>query len=94
MTSARGEGTFLTLRLLKNYLQSIMTQKRLNHVVLLYTHKERVNMAVRHQLVFWWSMPPDLPTGLWAHLGSSPPPSPPRQNSIPTPLVTHVCFCK
>ena len=39
MTTATAERTFLTLRRLKNYLQSTMTQKRLNDIVLLHTHK-------------------------------------------------------
>ena len=39
MTTATAERTFSTLRRLKNYLQSTMTQKRLNHIVLLRTHK-------------------------------------------------------
>ena len=43
MTSATAERTFSTLRQLKNYLRSTMSQKRLNHVVVLHTHKERID---------------------------------------------------
>ena len=43
MTSATAERTFSTLRRLKSYLRSTMSQKRLNHVILLHTHKERVD---------------------------------------------------
>ena len=40
MTSATAEQTFSSLWRLKNYLRSTMTQKRLNNVVLMHTHKE------------------------------------------------------
>ena len=40
MTTATAEQTFSTLRHLKNYLHSTMTQKRLNNLVLLHTHKD------------------------------------------------------
>ena len=43
MTIATAEGTFSTLRRLKNYLRSTMTQNRLNHIVLLHTHKHRTD---------------------------------------------------
>lgn len=43
MTSATAERTFSTLRRLKNYMRTTMTQKRLNHVVLLHTHKNRTD---------------------------------------------------
>ena len=43
MTSATAERTFSTVRRLKSYLRSTMSQKRLNHVVLLHTHKERTD---------------------------------------------------
>lgn len=39
MTSTTAERSFSTLRRLKSYLRSTMTQKRLNHV-LLHTHKD------------------------------------------------------
>lgn len=42
MTSATAERSFSTLRRLKSYLRSTMTQKRLNHV-LLHTHKDRTD---------------------------------------------------
>ena len=44
MTTATAERTFSTLRRLKNYLRTTMTQKRLNHVVLLHTHKQRTDV--------------------------------------------------
>ena len=42
LTSATAERTFSTLRRLKSYLQNTMTQKRLNHVILLHTYKQTV----------------------------------------------------
>ena len=39
LTSATAERTFSTLRRLKSYLRSTMSQKRLNHLVLLHVHK-------------------------------------------------------
>ena len=47
MTSASAERTFSTLRRLKNYLHSNMSQERLNHVIILHTHKnctDQVNL--------------------------------------------------
>ena len=41
MTSAMVERTFSTLRRLKNYLRTTMSQKRLHHLALLHTHKLR-----------------------------------------------------
>ena len=43
VTSATAERSFSTLRRLKNYLRSTMTQKRLNHVVLLHVHKQQTD---------------------------------------------------
>ena len=43
MTSATAERTFSALRRLKNYLRSTMTQERLNHVMLLHTHKDKTD---------------------------------------------------
>ena len=43
MTSTTAEQTFSSLRRLNNYLRSTMTQKRLNNVVLMHTHKERID---------------------------------------------------
>ena len=43
MTSATAERTFSMLRRLKNYLRSTMTQQRLNHIMLLHTHKDRTD---------------------------------------------------
>ena len=39
----RMEHTFSTLHQLKNHLQSTMTQERLNHVMLLHIHKDRID---------------------------------------------------
>ena len=39
MTSTSAEHTFSTLRRLKNYLRSNMSQEHLNHVIILHTHK-------------------------------------------------------
>ena len=43
LSSATAERAFSSLRRLKSYLRSTMTQKRLNHVVLLNTYKEQVD---------------------------------------------------
>ena len=43
MSSATAERTFSALRALKNYMRSTMTQKRLNHVMLLHIYKEKVD---------------------------------------------------
>ena len=43
MTSATAERMFSTLRRLKHYLRSTMTQERLNHVIMLHTHKDRTD---------------------------------------------------
>ena len=44
MSSATAERTnFSTLRILKNYMRLTMTQKRLNHVMLLYIYKQKVD---------------------------------------------------
>ena len=43
MSSVTVERTFSCLQRLKNSLQSTMTQKRLNDVTLMHTHKDRVN---------------------------------------------------
>ena len=43
MTSATAERTFSTLRRLKSYLRSTMTQKRLNHVVMSHVHKDQTD---------------------------------------------------
>ena len=39
MTSATAERSFSSLRRLKTYLRTTMSQKRLNHILLLHTHK-------------------------------------------------------
>ena len=49
------------LRRLKNYLRSTMTQQRLNHVMLLHTHKDRTDdialLDIAHLMtdvyIFW-----------------------------------------
>ena len=43
MTSATTERTFSSLRRLKTYLRSTMTQKRLNNVLLAHVHKDRTD---------------------------------------------------
>lgn len=43
MTSATAERSFSSLRRLKSYLRSTMTQKKLNHVTLLHVHKKRTD---------------------------------------------------
>lgn len=43
MTSATAERTFSTLRRVKNYLRTTMTQDRLNNVMLLHAHKQRTD---------------------------------------------------
>ena len=43
MSSATAERTFSALRNLKNYLRSSMTQKRLNHIMLLHIYQEKVD---------------------------------------------------
>lgn len=45
MASATAERTFSTLRRLKNYLRSSMSQERLNHVTILHTHKDRIDQV-------------------------------------------------
>ena len=53
MTTATAERTFSIFRQLKNYLQSTMTQKRLNHIVLLHTHKHRTDEL---ELILKWQV--------------------------------------
>lgn len=43
VTSATAERTFSTMRRLKNYMCTTMTQRRLNHIALLHTHKNRTD---------------------------------------------------
>ena len=50
LSSATAERAFSTLRRLKSYLRSTMTQKRLNHVVLLNTHKEHLEKICIHDI--------------------------------------------
>ena len=44
MSSATAERTFSTLRRLKNYLRTTMTQIRLNNITLCYTHRDRLEI--------------------------------------------------
>ena len=44
MASASAERRFSALRRLKNYLRTTMSQKRLNHLILLHTHKDRTDL--------------------------------------------------
>ena len=41
MTSATAERSFSALRRIKDYLRSTMTQKRLNHLIIMHTHKDK-----------------------------------------------------
>lgn len=50
LTSTTAERTFLSLRRLKTYLRSTMTQKRLNHVILLHTHKKNTSDLNLYQI--------------------------------------------
>ena len=43
MTTATAEKTFSSLRRIKSYLQTTMTQKRLNHTMLMHAHKQRTD---------------------------------------------------
>ena len=43
MISSTPEKSFSSLRRLKTYLSSTMTQKKLNHVTLLHVHKQRTD---------------------------------------------------
>ena len=43
VTSATAERSFSTLRRVKNYLRTTMTEKRLNHLILLHSHKHRTD---------------------------------------------------
>ena len=43
MTRATAEHTFSAFRRLKNYLRSRMSEERLNHVMLMHTHKDRTD---------------------------------------------------
>ena len=43
MTTATAERTFSTMRRIKTYLRSTMTQERLNHAMTLHIHKGRTD---------------------------------------------------
>ena len=42
-TNAESERSYSALRLLKSYLRSTMSQRRLNHLILLKVHKSHVD---------------------------------------------------
>ena len=56
-TNAVSERSALALRRLKNYLKSTMTQSRLNNLMLLYVHKERLDKlclkSCLNELINW-----------------------------------------
>lgn len=41
-TSATSERSFSSLRLVKNFLRTLMNQDRLNYLMMIYIHKERI----------------------------------------------------
>ena len=43
MASATADRSFSALRRLKNYLRTTMSQKRLNHLIVMHIHKERTD---------------------------------------------------
>ena len=43
MTSATAERSFSTLRRVKDYTRTTMSQLRLNHVIIMHTHKQRTD---------------------------------------------------
>ena len=45
-TNAASERLFSAMRCIKSYLQSTMTQERLNHLMILHVHKEKMNTLV------------------------------------------------
>ena len=49
-TTSTSERTFSAMRRLKNYLRSSMTQERLNHTLLLYSHKFRTEKINLHEI--------------------------------------------
>ena len=53
LTTATAERSFSTLHRLKNYLRSTMSQKRLNHLILLHTQK-------KHNWSWSWSQLPTI----------------------------------
>jgi hypothetical protein len=50
-TSATGERTFSTLRRIKTYLRSTMSQKRLNHALILNVYKEHLDNVDKDQIL-------------------------------------------
>ena len=51
MTSSTAERLFSSLRRLKTYLRSTMTQKKLNHIQLLHVHKQRTDEIDVHKIM-------------------------------------------
>lgn len=49
-TNATSERAFSALRRVKTYLRSTMTQKRLNHLMLLHVHKDEVDCLDPHSI--------------------------------------------
>lgn len=49
-TKAKSEGSFPALRRLKTYPRSSMTRERLNNVMVLHVHKERVDALTSKQV--------------------------------------------
>ena len=45
LSTSTAERAFSTLRRLKNYLRSTMTQTRLNHAIILHTHKDKTDQV-------------------------------------------------
>lgn len=43
VTTSTGERSFLSLRRVKTYLRSTVTEERLNNIMLLHTHKEETD---------------------------------------------------
>ena len=53
MASATAERSFSALRRLKNYLRTTMTQKRLNHlIIVMHIHKERTDQLDLSSIAF------------------------------------------
>ena len=79
-----------------------MAQERLNHVMLLHTHKDHtdninlleiakefVSLNDRYDLIFWSFLMFNYITQ--PNIRSTSPPPPPNLNFIPTPLVVSNC---
>lgn len=81
VTTSSAKRTFSAVRRLKTYLRSTMSQPRLNHMMLLYIHREKtdeiddfsefINNNVYSHCEFGVCMPPSLP----------------KENYVPTPML-------